>query len=170
MNRMRAKLKSLVCRLLVMKWGISVNLKMIFVSILAILSVGCAKGVDTSSTATPSQSVDPGSSTTPNPTQTKALFSQWQDSNGFVAIDLRQAAFGAQKPFVITTVTQQSCNCQVVTQGTDRSGTMQVSACAGNFSSGGLNCSSFNGAVQYTISSDSVLNFCQQSSGCTTFR
>jgi hypothetical protein len=138
------------------------QLKVLLSLLIGLLIFGCAKGVDMSSTATDSTVVSLVS-------VDKSLFSLWMDTNGTVAIDLRQAVFSSLKPLTITTVTQQNCNCQVLIQGQPASGTMQVSSCSGNLSNGALTCASFVGTAQYTLT-NGLLKFCQGVIGCLNFQ
>jgi hypothetical protein len=119
---------------------------------------GCAKGSALSAES-------PTANATQQPGTTKALFSQWVDSQGFVQIDLRQCQFGSQRPITAQSVTGISCNCQALFQGSESSGTVQISSCTGN----NAQCATFNSNGNYQKST-SALTICYTASNCQSFQ
>lgn len=113
--------------------------------------------------------LDPPASTSgtiDNPSSSKALFSIWTEANNYYQMDLRAVQFGVSSNATVTTLTQQSCSCKVLAQGSESSGTMAFSACAGSYP----DCASFNISGTYTKSSSSLLQLCLNASSCTNLK
>jgi hypothetical protein len=131
--------------------------------IIALLFAGCGK-----SGGTLNLTLDPPASTsgTNDSGSSKALFSNWTEANNYYQMDLRSAQFGVSSNVLITAITQQTCSCKVLVQGSENSGTMTLSSCAGTYP----DCASFNLAGTYSKSSSSLLQICLNASNCTNLR
>lgn len=133
-----------------------------FLAITALLISACGK-----TGGTLNLTLDPVKATgNPDTTNIKPLFSQWTEANNYYQIDLRPAQFGVYTSVVITTLTGQNCSCKVLVQGSESSGTMAFSTCAGTYP----DCGSFNLSGNYTKSNTSLLQFCVGAAGCTNLK
>lgn len=112
--------------------------------------------------------LDPPASTagSTDNSSSKALFSLWTESNNYYQMDLRSVQFGVSSNVTVTAITAQSCSCKVLAQGSESSGTMAFSSCAGSYP----DCASFNTSGTYTKSASSILQICVNSSSCTNLR
>jgi hypothetical protein len=131
--------------------------------ITAFLFTACGK-----SGGTLNLTLDPAASTsgTSDPSSPKALFSVWTEANNYYQMDLRSVQFGVSSNVLITAITQQTCSCKVLAQGSESSGSMAFSSCAGTYS----DCASFNLTGTYTKSSASLLQICLNAGNCTNLR
>jgi hypothetical protein len=133
-------------------------------AIAALLSItACGK-----SGGTLNLTLDPPASTsgTSDNSSIKALFSIWTEANNYYQMDLRSVQFGVSSNVTVTAITNQTCNCKVLTQGSESSGNMTLSGCTGTYP----NCASFNLSGTYTKSSASVLQICLNTNSCTNLK
>jgi len=96
----------------------------------------------------------------------KPLFSLWTEANNYYQMDLRAVRFGVSSNVTVNTITSQTCSCKVLTQGSETSGTMAFSSCAGTYP----DCASFNISGSYTKSSSSLLQICLNPTSCTNLK
>jgi len=98
-----------------------------------------------------------------NPSSSKPLFSVWT-GNG-IAMDFRSVRFGVSSS-ATATLGAQTCSCQVLTQGSEASGTMAISSCSGTDPA---TCSVINGTANYAKLNSSTLQICLAVGSCYNF-
>lgn len=135
------------------------------VAIAALLLSACGKSGGTLNlTLDPPAASSSGSNDSSS--SVKPLFSVWTEANNYYQMDLRSVQFGASSNVTVTTITAQSCSCKVLAQGSESSGTMAFSSCAGTYP----DCASFNLSGTYTKSNASLLQICLNASSCTNLK
>jgi len=117
------------------------------------------------SAANPSGSTVNGASGGTN--TNKVLASLWTEANNYYQLDLTAVKFGITSNAAVTIpVTGQNCKCQILVQGTESSGTANVSNCSGTYP----NCNSFNSPSSTYTKANSVLQICTSSTSCTSLK
>jgi hypothetical protein len=131
---------------------------------LSLMNLGCGKEGGTLNLTVESSTPAIPNNTGSN-TSSKPLMSLWTETNNKFKLDLSSVLFAVSSDVTIQVITGQNCSCKVLIQGTEASGNVTLSGCAGTFP----DCSSFNSTGTYAKSS-SELQICDASNSCLNLR